>query len=132
LNPLGSALVYSTYFGGNSLDEGEGIAVDAAGNAYVTGVTSSPNFPTVNPLQSHYSGAFVSKISSTGSVLVYSSYFGGTGGEGAGAIALDSAANVYIAGSTFSTDFPLVNAFDVSTTGVFSDAFVAKLRSAGP
>ena len=79
INPGGSALVYSTYLGGNGIDNGLGIAVDASGDAYVTGRTSSTNFPTANALQSSYSNAFVTKINPSGSALVYSTYLGGSG-----------------------------------------------------
>ena len=81
LNPSGSALVYSTYLGGSSNDDGIGIAVDAAGNAYVTGYTDLSDFPTLNPLQPLYKGnqdAFVAKLNPTGSALVYSTYLGGS------------------------------------------------------
>src|SRR6266849_5648817 len=83
INPAGTALVYSTYLGGtrNYGASGSGIAVDSAGNAYITGETSSPDFPTVNPLQPVLNGpadAFVSKISPTGSALVYSTFLGGS------------------------------------------------------
>src|SRR5208283_4175598 len=73
LNAAGSALVYSTYLGGTFFDQGQGIAVDASGNAYVTGWTQSADFPTVNPLQAtHHGGgdAFVSKLSAAGSALL--------------------------------------------------------------
>lgn len=81
LNPSGNALVYSTYLGGSSDDNGYGIAVDSAGNAYVTGATSSTNFPTVNPFQANNGGgsydAFVTKLNPSGDALVYSTYLGG-------------------------------------------------------
>src|SRR5438034_9034297 len=79
----GSALVCSTYLGGSSGDEGNDIAVDTAGNAYVTGRTDSPNFPTVNPLQPASGGgvdAFVAQLNAAGSALVFSIYLGGIGG----------------------------------------------------
>src|SRR2546428_5102570 len=90
LNAAGSALVYSTYLGGSGGDGGEGIAVDASGNAYVTGSTTSTNFPTANPLQaakavtstgsmpSPASDAFVAKLNAAGSALVYSTHLGGS------------------------------------------------------
>ena len=109
LNPTGSALVYSTYLGGSSDDSGYGIAVDSAGNAYVTGWTDSTDFPTMNPLQAAYGGggddAFVTKINPTGSALVYSTYLGGSGGDAGTGIAVDSAGNAYVTGHTDSTDF---------------------------
>ena len=81
LNPTGSALVYSTYLGGSVDDFGYGIAVDSAGDAYVTGFTESTNFPTANPLQATFGGgndAFVAKLNPAGSALVYSTYLGGS------------------------------------------------------
>jgi Beta-propeller repeat len=100
--------------------------VDAGGSAYITGVTFSPNFPNVNPIQAHYSGAFLSTLSPTGSALVFSSYFGGSGFDEAGGIARDPAGNIYITGSAFSSDFPLVMPFQSKISGDFSDAFVSK------
>src|SRR4029077_9691056 len=82
VNPTGSALVYSTFLGGSGNDQGSGIAVDSAGDAYVTGFTGSTNFPAVNPLQAANAGgtydAFVAKINPSGSALVYSTYLGGS------------------------------------------------------
>src|SRR5262249_56131745 len=82
LSPDGGRLVYSTYLGGNDGDGGSAIAVDAAGNAYVTGVTSSLNFPTVNAVQPQYGGGwsdhFVAKINASGSAFAYSTYLGGS------------------------------------------------------
>jgi uncharacterized protein (TIGR03437 family) len=133
LNAAGSALVYSTYLGGSSYDYGSGIAVDAAGNAYVTGYTSSTNFPTANPLQATNAGgyydAFVAKLSAAGSALVYSTYLGGSARDYGNGIAVDAAGNAYVTGSTYSTDFPMANPFQTSR-GDF-DAFVAKLNAAG-
>ena len=80
-NAAGSALVYSTYLGGTGADAGAAIAVDAAGNAYVTGSTGSSNFPRANALQNTIGGsadAFVTKINAAGSALVYSTYLGGS------------------------------------------------------
>ena len=133
INPTGSALVYSTYLGGSGGDGGSGIAVDSAGNAYVTGGTGSTDFPTMNPLQPAYGGggdAFVSKINSVGSALVYSTYLGGSGGDGGSGIAVDSAGNAYVTGGTGSTDFPTTNAGQPAYGGS-GDAFVSKINSAG-
>jgi PKD repeat protein len=133
LNPAGSALVYSTYLGGSNSDDGSSIAVDSAGNAYVTGTTSSGDFPTVNALQPALRGtadAFVAKLNPAGSALVYSTYLGGSNYEGSSGIAVDSAGNAYVTGTTFSFDFPTANALQ-STLGGASDAFVAKIDAAG-
>src|ERR1017187_3375264 len=102
-------LIYSTYLGGSSDDYGTGIAVDSAGNAYVTGYTISTDFPTMNPLQPTNGGgadAFVSKISPTGSALIYSTYLGGSIDDLGAGIAVDSVGSAYVTGHTFSTDFP--------------------------
>src|SRR6202521_1982121 len=132
--PSGSALVYSTYIGGSGYDLGYGIAVDSAGNAYVTGVTGSTNFPTMNPLQPAFGGgnddAFVAKLNPSGSALVYSTYLGGSGDDFAGGIAVDSAGNAYLEGRTTSTNFPTMNPLQ-ATNGGGADAFVVKLNSAG-
>src|SRR5439155_10601831 len=81
LSPTGNTLAYSSYLGGNGADQGWGITVDTAGNAYVTGRTASPDFPTVNPFQSVRHGfqdAFVIKVSAAGTTVAYSTYVGGT------------------------------------------------------
>src|SRR2546425_374238 len=129
LNASGSALVYSTYLGGSSRDTDSAIAVDAAGNAYVTGATESTNFPTKNPLQASIgvsADAFVAKLNATGSALVFSTYLGGNDfDEGAG-IAVDAAGNAYVTGFTISTDFPTANPLQAALAGD-NDAFVAKI-----
>ena len=134
LNPSGSALIYSTYLGGNRLDAGLGIAVDSSGNAYVIGTTLSTNFPIVNALQASPGGgadAFVAKLNAAGSALVYSTYLGGSGDEQGSGIAVDSSGNAYVTGNTSSLDFPVVNAFQPAYGGGSRDAFVAKLNAAG-
>jgi len=136
-NPSGSALVYSTYLGGSLWDEGSGIAVDSAGNAYVTGATGSADFPTMNPLQPTFGGgyddAFVSKLNSTGSQLVYSTYLGGSGQDGGASIAVDGAHNAYITGGTSSTNFPVTpGAFQTAcplNCRYESHAFVTKVNA---
>ena len=133
-------LSYSTYLGGSSFDSADAIAVDSSGNAYVTGVTSSTDFPTVNPLQvtnkaSLNNTAFVAKLNLTGSALVYSTYLGGSVTDQGWGIAVDSPGDAYVTGSTWSTDFPTVNALQstchVFTTGYCDTAFVAKLNPTG-
>jgi Beta-propeller repeat len=132
LNATGSALVYSTYLGGSGLDDGETIAVDGATNAYVIGFTFSSDFPTVGAVDSSLGGtedAFVTKLNPSGA-LAYSTYVGGSGVDEGFGIAVDSAANAYAAGRTFSSDFPTVGGVD-STLGGTDDAFVTKLNAAG-
>ena len=142
INATGSALIYSTYLGGGGDDSGSGIALDTEGNAYVSGWTTSTNFPTLNALQSAYGGgdydAFVTQINASGSALVYSTYLGGSGIDLGSGIAVDSAGSAYVVGTTASSDFPTTpNAFqaacgDVSEFGCFfGDGFVAKINAAG-
>ena len=136
VNPTGSALAYSTYLGGSGLDVGLGIAVDAIDNAYVTGSTGSANFPTVGAVQTTIAGdedAFVTKLSPTGSALVYSTYVGGSSDDRGYGIAVDALANpnAYVTGYTRSTNFPTtVGAFQTTAAGS-QDAFVTKLNTTG-
>ena len=132
-NPAGSALVYSTFLGGGDVDQGTAIAVDASGAAYVAGNTNSSNFPTVGPLQAakgNEPDAFVSKVDPAGAALVYSTYFGGSGAEGANAIAVDRAGAAHVVGTTGSADWPTTKAVQ-ATRGGGDDAFVLKLDSTG-
>lgn len=131
--------IYITYLGGNYLDSSQDIAVDSAGNAYVSGWTGSTNFPTVNAFQPTYAGtwdAFVCKISADGSTLLYSSYLGGSGEENGinagtpGGIAVDSNGYAYVTGTTGSADFPVVNAFQPSLDGT-TDTFITKISPSG-
>jgi hypothetical protein len=136
LEPGGTALVYSTYLGGNGKDSGLSIAVDAIGNAYVTGFTDSTNFPaTAGAFQTRSRGfedAFVTKLNSNGTALLYSSYLGGNGTDAGQGIAIDSAGNAYVTGTTFSTNFPTTaGAFQTAPGAGFYDAFVAKLSPTG-
>jgi hypothetical protein len=136
LNAAGSALVYSTYLGGSLFDGGYGIAVDGAGNAYVTGVTVSTNFPTASALFGSYAGfgdAFVAKLNAAGSALMYSTYVGGGAEDDGYRIAVDGAGNAYVAGLTLSGDFPMASPIQSSCGGCneLSDAFVAKLNATG-
>src|SRR5262249_53401688 len=138
----GSSLVYSTYLGGSGTgsygDGGYGIAVDGAGNAYLTGFTYSTDFPTTNAFQTTNKGlssAVVTTVSADGSSLVYSSYLGGSGysfdGDFSRGIAVDGAGNAYLTGSTYSTDFPTTNAFQPTKGGNGLNAFVTKVSSDG-
>ena len=131
-------LAYSTYLGGSGGDEGEHIAVDAAGSAYVTGFTVSVDFPTTFGAFQTVSGgtqfgnAFVTKLSPDGSSLVYSTYLGGNGGDSGMSVAVDSSGNAYVTGFTNSNNFPTtLGAFQRSHSGSNRDAFVTKLNAAG-
>jgi hypothetical protein len=129
IDPTGTTLLYSTYLGGSDYDYGFGIAVDSAGDAYVTGYTWSANFPTSNPLQPTNHGwadAFVVAIDPTGTTLLYSTYLGGTLYDYGFGIAVDSAGNAYVTGETLSTDFPTSNSLQPTNHGYY-DAFVAKI-----
>jgi uncharacterized protein (TIGR03437 family) len=133
INAAGSAVVYATYLGGGMTDAGYGIAVDASGAAYVTGITASTDFNIKNALQGMNKGgldAFVAKISSDGASLSYSTYLGGSGSEFANGIAVDGSGNAYVTGATASTDFPTVNPLQAMNHGNF-DAFVTKINPAG-
>jgi hypothetical protein len=132
LNPSGSSLVYSSYLGGSAEDDAYGIAIDSAGEAFVVGHTESTNFPTVDPYQAQNNGSFdvfVTKVSSAGSSLVYSTYLGGAAEDDGYAIAVDSGENAYITGQTLSNDYPTANAYQAAYGGG-ADAFVSKLSFA--
>src|SRR6266849_4850425 len=134
IDPL---LSYSTYLGGSGDDEGNAIAVDSSGNAYVTGSTGSTNFPTKNPLQSAVGGGsdvFVTKLDPTGSTLIYSTFLGGSAQDSGSAIAVDSSGSAYLTGFTRSNNFPTASPFQAdcqSCAGSQGNAFVAKLSVAG-
>ena len=110
-----------------------GVAVDVQGNVYVTGNTGSLDFPTKGAIQPTTGGsgdAFVAKLNQGGATLVYATYLGGIANDSASAIAIDAAGNAYIAGTTFSTDFPTTNPFQ-GAKGAQQDAFVAKINPTG-
>lgn len=132
-NPSGSALVYSTFHGGDNSDFANGIAVDASNQVYVIGNTTSPNFPTLNPLQATFKGftdAYVSKLKADGSGFVYSTFLGGNDDDSGKSIAVDAEGSAYLTGNTFSNNFPTVNPLQANLNG-YRDAFVAKLNPAG-
>jgi hypothetical protein len=140
LSPEGSAFVYATYLGGRTggEEQGSGIAADTSGNAYVTGIAWSDDFPTtpesfkpnktgggVNP------DAFVSKLDPNGFGLVYSTYLGGSTGDSAYDIAADKVGNAYVMGTTDSSDFPHLSAFQPGYGGGLYDVFVTKFAPGG-
>lgn len=150
LSPTGS-LLFSTYYGGTNNDVALAIAVDPSGAPYVAGFTTSADFPLQSPLQARFGGsgansqiitgdAFVFKLSPDGSRVVYSTYLGGSADDVAVGIAVDASGNAYVAGSTFSSNFPTVNAMQSSYGGQGAsdyfrmssgDAFVAKINPPG-
>jgi len=145
INAAGTALVYSSLIGGSTLDEGFGIAVDGLGNAYLSGSTSSSDFPRVNPIPGACVGtcgtgagdAFVTKVSAAGDALVYSSLLGGSDNDSAFAVAVDGSGDAYVTGLTDSADFPQVNPIPgacLGTCGTNSfpqNAFVTEINAAG-
>lgn len=141
LNPTGTALVYATYLGGSGNESAQagipGIAVDPAGNAYISGGTNSRNFPvTQGALQPAYAGggadAFVTKLDPLGSTIVYSTYLGSPGTDAANALAIDASGNAYITGVTDSAGFLKTSAaFQTTYGGGENDAFLAKLNPTG-
>src|SRR5205814_1025137 len=119
----------STYLCGNALDAAQDISVNAAGEAFVGGLTGSSNYPTASPVQAPGGGteAFVTKLNAAGSALVYSTTVGGSGDDRAFALTADAQGNVYITGFTTSTNFPTTTgAFDTSSNGA-KDVFMVKL-----
>jgi Bacterial Ig-like domain (group 3)/Beta-propeller repeat/Putative Ig domain len=144
LNAAGTALVYSTYIGGSGQDTAYAIAVDASGNAYITGTTISPDFPTTvgafQTLLSAAPDAFVTKLGPDGSALVYSTYLGGNANDIAFAIAVDASGNAYVVGETQSGNFPVLGSSpkvlggpitcDSLISGGF-DGFITKFNPAG-
>ena len=134
----GGTLEYSTYLGGSggaliTPEMGTAIAVDSTGAAYITGVTSSSDFPAVNAYQSANAGsidAFVAKLNSAGSAIVYSTFLGGTSRDWANSIALDATGAAYICGYAASTDFPTLQPIQSANAGSY-DAFVAQFNASG-
>lgn len=134
LNPSGSALIYSAYIGGSGDDEGKAVAVDSSGEATLTGYTYSGNFPTHNPIRGSYGGAedgFVLKLNAAGNSFVYSTYLGGSDGDVARAVKLNSVGDAYVTGYTTSTNY-------ITTTGALQptndggiDAFLTRVSGTG-
>ncbi len=131
LKKSGKAIVYSTYIGGSAYDGASRIAVDNLGNAYLTGATSSPDFPSIHPVQAAQGGqdTFLTVVNPQGSGLVYSTYIGGSGSETGYGVALDKQRNVYVSGFTNSPDLPLVGSFQGPQGG--QDGFFVKVNAAG-
>lgn len=132
-------LVYSSYLGGNGNDNANAIAVDAAGNVYLTGATTSANFPTTpgvpqSALSGTASDAFITKLNASGSALIYSTYLGGSGADEGTALRVDASGNAFVCGFTGSNNFPTTaGAMQRNFAGgsIGGDAFVAKLNASG-
>ena len=132
-HPDGSKLVYSTYLSGSKGSMGRGICVDGQGSAYVTGDTSSDDFPVKNPIQAEmagYADVFVTKFNPQGSDIEYSTYYGGSAREIGHGIAVATNGTVYLTGQTDSTDLPTAKPFQAKLGGL-DDAYVAKLNAKG-
>jgi len=125
-------LVFSVNYAGSGTQVPSGMAIDTSGNIWLSGSTQSNDLQLVNPIQSTLKGsqnAFIAEFNSSGT-LIFSTYFGGTGRDSAGGLALDGSGNAYIAGTTSSTDFPTLNPLEPSLTSN-SSAFLSKIDSAG-
>jgi hypothetical protein len=138
LDSSGSTIAYSTFIGGSAFDSGNGLAVDAAGAAYVAGFSGSLNYPTTpgsfDTTQNGGSDAFVSKLDPSGSRLEYSTYLGGAGFsfEGANGIAVDHEGSAYVTGFTGSAAFPATpGAYDTTKNGTGNDVYLTKLDPSG-
>jgi len=130
LNPAGSALVFSSYYGGSGADYAYGIAVNSAGIVHLAGQTTSINLPTRDPIQGANAGlqdAFVAQLEASGANLIWASYVGGSQADGATAMALDSSGLIHLVGVTQSTDFPRQRPIQSSHAGLL-DSFVARVR----
>jgi len=145
LNPTATKLIYSTFLGGSGAgylwDASNGLAIDSAGNAYLTGTTYEANFPvtkgafqpTDNAAAGGFPTCFVTKMNPTGTALVYSTFLGGSSSDRATGIAVDSAGDAYITGSAGSTDFPVTsNAYQTSNLAAFNDGAVVFLTELNP
>ncbi len=136
LNADGTSLVYATFIGGSNTDAGWAIAVDNDGNAYITGITNSSDFPTTTgAFDTNYNGGyrdtFVVKLNPSGTELVYSTFLGGSSYDYGNTIAVDGFGNAYVGGRTNSANFPVTaGAFDTTRNGDY-DAFITKLNAAG-
>ncbi len=135
LSSSGSELSYSTYLGGSKTDYGWGITLETDGEAYVTGTTESSNFPTENPYQAGNSGgydAFVSKLGSSGSILSFSTYLGGSDEDGGSGIVVGDIDGSYVIGNTGSVNFPTKNPYQAEYGGGYYDVFVSRLKMVTP
>ena len=140
LNAAGTAPVFATFLGGSSSEDATSLALDSAGSAYVGGWTTSADFPVRNAYQAAKRSAkdgFVAKIAANGAQIVYATLLGGSLDDAVNAIAVDRAGNAYVAGETYSGDFPVISGFQMQKAGrlligsSLGNAFVAKLAASG-
>jgi hypothetical protein len=139
MNSSGSAVTWSTFYGGNGVDRAFGVAVDGSGGMYATGYTDSTNFPTKTPIQSGYAGGngnfpddtFVVKVAPSGTSIAYATYLGGGGYDECYSIAVNAAGEACLAGFTSSTNFPTASPYQASPGGGTDDAYVVKINAAG-
>lgn len=140
LTANGTAMTYATFLGGSGLDSANAVALDSTGNVFVAGSTTSLNFPVSNAFIATNQGGtdgFISKLNSSATSLIFSTYYGGAGTDTINALTLDSAANVYVAGETYSANLPVRHAVQATKPGirmtgsVQGSGFVAKLDSTG-
>lgn len=133
MSGTGNSLIYSSYLGGSEDDWSYGIVVDSSKNAYIAGHSESSDFPLENAIDSTFEAVqeiIVTKFSTAGDSLIFSTFLGGNGGDGARDIAIDESENIYLTGYTSSTDFPVINAFD-ENLGSYADVFVTEMTSNG-
>ncbi|MFX1263114.1 MAG: SBBP repeat-containing protein [Promethearchaeota archaeon] len=133
INATGTGLVFSTYFGGTGDDYAFSVAVDDSESVYVTGLTNSENIQLMDSYDSSYNfggDCFILKLNATGSGLIFSSYFGGSASDRGNSIAIDSSGAIYVCGSTYSSNMPVVNAYNSENNGGY-DGFVFKMNSTG-
>ncbi|MCG3194070.1 MAG: hypothetical protein DIJKHBIC_03327 [Thermoanaerobaculia bacterium] len=135
LNAMGTDLIFSTFLGGSDQDYGKGVALDSSENAYVTGYTTSTNYPVSagahDTSQNGSNDVFVTKVNSTGTGIVYSTFLGGYTNDLAHGIAVDTLGSAYVTGHTWSPDFPVTaGAYDGNHNG-YEDVFVTKLNATG-
>jgi hypothetical protein len=135
LDPIGSALLFSTYLGGRAAREYcYGFDTDDNGNVYVSGMTESNDYPTLNAFQKTHRGdwdGYVTKLNTHGTHIEYSTFLGGSGHDSANSVAVDKFGQAYVAGSTISANFPTLNAYQPKFGGGNHDAFMVKLHPTG-
>lgn len=138
LSAADGAILYSTYLGGNYVDQAEDIVLGPSGEIYLIGKTESSDFPTVDPYQGElngpayqYSDAFITRLSADGSQILYSTYLGGTNDDEGQSIAVGTGGEIYIAGDTKSSDFPLQSPLQAFFAGGERDIFVSRLSPDG-